>query len=285
MDTEQKFRPLKRAGDILMFACSAAAFLLVSVLSVGKIGSGAYSWQAGFGGAVSGVIGFFFVLNTRKCGDELFSFREYLKRNVRGYYKVFTWTQIYDGSRPPRIVRNNPLYVESRKLRAVLAMERSSQLIVAIPLGGWFAKPKMVCGWTLGRKWDIRAYPSGTSKYPRALEFSRFYLIDEEGSRIVVRELAEIAWLVGLFSISQLGDVTRHLSALHDRLEVSESKLGGTLTILRQAIREIEGTKRFQHSKEGARIREWLTRELVGLLPESDPRKAELRARVKLVSL
>jgi len=275
-----KYRPLKRGGDILSLACTTFFFLVVLVISIGKTGSGAYSWQAGFGGAVAGVIGFFFVLNIRKCGDEPFSFREYLKRNVLGYYKVFTWIRISHGS-DAETVPNSPLYVERRKLRAFLTDRSDLPVVIAIPYGGWFARPKMVCnkvgrdGWRIATRHAVAGNPDKWG----------LWLLDGQGSRIACDDQVVVAKIADFLTTGSLGNVMWCLWVfsydLRDRLRRRERALAIALDTLYNAVKCIEETKRFQYSKEGARIREWLTRELVGLLPESDPRKAELQAKLE----
>lgn len=278
MDNDLKYRPLEKAGNVLFFACAAAFFLVMFVLSVGKIGSGAYSWQAAFGGAVAGMIGFSFVLSIRKCGVELFSFREYLRRNVRGYYKVFTWTRTSHGSHI-ETVKNNPLYVGRWRLRSVLTAG-SLQLIIATPFGGWFAKPRMICDWANRAEWKIttRHAVSGNPD-----DWS-FWLLDGQGSRIACDSLGAVVKLADFLAKGSLGDTAWCLLVysddLKDRLQRRENTLAVALDTLCAAVKRIEQTKRFQHSKEGARIRIELTSQLAGLLPESDSRSGEFRAKV-----
>lgn len=212
------------------------------------------------------------------CGDEFFSFREYLKRNILGYYKVFVFEQNLDFKRLPK---ETILVVSRLNLSQVMESPKDDQnheIKIAVPYGGWFATP-IICNWEGTGVWDLsRVGALGIDP-----EYLLLRLSDRNGSRLVGLRAKEVGRLAALSS----GGPFHFLESLDKKIYLLEkffrdggsmdAKLLETLFVVLDQIKE---TTRFQHSKEGVRIREWLLRELLRILPKSHPRKAELERQL-----
>ncbi len=186
----------------------------------------------------------------------------FVNRNIRGYYMVHRWTRHEhsyqnDKQKYYNLGACESFYTTRNAAMSLVEVRYNNELIVVVPVGGWLAKPQMRCSWLSPlEEWGIKGYGRGESQ--------SLFLVDNFGSKIPISPEMIAKFLNNSKELS-LRYILKDLVDYYDRLSVSEDKRQCALSVLWQAETRIQNTKRFQHSKEGQEIREWLSVEIARL--------------------
>jgi hypothetical protein len=183
--------------------------------------------------------------------------KEYYDRNIIGHYATFY------------LKDSGEIYVRMSRARA---LKHSIRQGVAIPVGGWFAKSKIVgiAGGNLYRTWKVTRYRG----------FHRVKLASPGVGSV---------WISTHLLLQFLKDQPHPIydgGCLADRIaDVVRINQNGMLQkaygTIYWAIWEIHNTRRYVRSKDADRIKSELMRRLASQLPEDDFRIQELDRLIK----